>query len=66
MKRRIENNESNPESKKQKVYRKRCREDDDVILHVLKKLKISTNNYVMNEKCLDSYTRYKRDILIYT
>ena len=41
MKRRIENNESNPESKKQKVYRKRCREDDDVILHVLKKLKIS-------------------------
>ena len=64
MKRRSENIEY-PDTKKQKIYRKRCREDHDVILHVLKKLKISTDN-VMNEKCLDSYTRYRRDILIYT
>ena len=57
--------EDNNSFKKQKIYKKRIRDEEMItdIIPVFKKLKISNEN---KENDLQKYLRYKRDILIYT
>ena len=57
--------EDNNSLKKQKIYKKRIRDEEMItdIIPVFKKLKISNEN---KENDLQKYLRYKRDILIYT
>jgi hypothetical protein len=57
--------EDNNSFKKQKIYKKRIRDEETItdIIPVFKKLKITNES---KENDLQKYLRYKRDILIYT
>jgi len=62
MKRKVENDDEFS-SKKQKICRKRCRDEETVIPN-FKKLKI--NNECDDKKYLENYKQYRRDIMLYT
>jgi hypothetical protein len=57
--------EDNNSLKKQKIYKKRIRDEETItdIIPAFKKFKISNES---KENDLQKYLRYKRDILIYT